>query len=223
MQTHNFKKKFGQNFLTRQHWTDELVRLAEIQKDDLLVEIGAGGGADARTRGHPGPQADLFAGPIERYDYFLSEPDTTNNRMALRSAIVALDLLGPRGAPLDITFVTDSNYVVLGMTAWVPAWRARGWRRKGGAIENLDLWQDLVAKAGAHRIAWRWVRGHAGHAKNEYANDLATHAASDQSVSGGLVASAFLTWLVSERAKGRYARYDPDDDLTGSRRLRVDG
>jgi ribonuclease HI len=133
--------------------------------------------------------------------------------MALRSAIAALDLLGARGAPLGITFVSDSNYVVLGMTEWVPAWRARGWRRRGGAIENLDLWQDLVAKAGPHHLAWRWVRGHAGHAKNEYANELATRAAADQSASGGLVASGFPDWLASERTKGRYARYDPDADV----------
>ena len=186
-----------------------------------LVEIwgqgrtGAPGHQRTGAPGHrgTGAQADLFAG-IERYDYFLSEPDTTNNRMALRSAIAVLDLLGPRGAPLEITFVTDSSYIVLGMTKWVPAWRARGWRRKGGAIENLDLWQDLVTKAGAHRIAWRWVRGHAGHAKNEYANDLATGAAADQSASDGLAASAFLAWLASERTKGRYTRYDPDADVT---------
>jgi ribonuclease HI len=150
---------------------------------------------------------------IERFDYFLSEPDTTNNRMALRSAIAVLELLRPRGGPLAITFVTDSNYIVLGMTQWVPGWRARGWRRKGGAIENLDLWQDLVAKAGGHRIHWRWVRGHAGHAKNEYANELATRAAADQGASDGLAASAFLPWLASERTKGRYASFDPDADL----------
>ena len=178
-----------------------------------LVEIWPGERTDARTHGRTDAQAELFAG-IERYDYFLSEPDTTNNRMALRSAIAVLDLLGPRGAPLEITFVTDSSYIVLGMTEWVPAWRARGWRRKGGAIENLDLWQDLVTKAGSHRIAWRWVRGHAGHAKNEYANDLATGAAADQSTSGGLVASALLAWLADERKKGRYARYNPDADVT---------
>jgi ribonuclease HI len=60
------------------------------------------------------------------------------------------------------------------------------------------------------------VRGHAGHAKNEYANDLATRAASDQSASGGLAASAFPEWLASERTKGRYSRYDPDADLSAS-------
>jgi ribonuclease HI len=165
---------------------------------------GMGGwGAILVSPDHPDKQRELSG----------AEPDTTNNRMALRSAIAALELLGPRGGPLEITFVTDSNYVVLGMTRWVPAWRARGWRRKGGAIENLDLWQDLVATAGAYRVAWQWVRGHAGHAKNEYANDLATRAASAQRGSGGLASSGFLDWLATERTKGRYARYDPDADL----------
>lgn len=155
----------------------------------------------------PGPDA------VERFDYFLAEPDTTNNRMALRSASAALDLLGARGGPWTITFVSDSTYLVLGMSEWVPAWRARGWRRKGGAIENLDLWQDLVAKAGPHTIGWKWVRGHAGHPKNEYANELATSAAAGRLDSGGLVASGFLTWLDAERRRGRYRSFEPDGEF----------
>ena len=136
--------------------------------------------------------------------------------MALRSAIAALDLLAPRGTA-DIRFVSDSNYIVQGMTTWVRSWRARGWRRKGGAIENLDLWQALVERATGRRIAWEWVRGHAGHAKNEYANHLATRAAAEQSTSDGLVPSRFAEWLEAERTKGRYARYDPDADLRKGR------
>lgn len=155
---------------------------------------------------------DATGGGTARFDYFLSEPDTTNNRMALRSAIAALDLVAARGAA-DIRFVTDSNYIVLGMTEWVGAWRARGWRRKGGAIENLDLWQGLAERAAGRRIAWQWVRGHAGHAKNEYANDLATRAAAEQTATDGLVPSLFAAWLEAERARGRYSRYDPDEDF----------
>jgi len=152
----------------------------------------------------------------ERLDYYLSEPDTTNNRMALRSAIAALDLLSARGGAQHITFVSDSNYLVLGMTEWLPMWRARGWKRKGGAIENLDLWRDLEAKASLCAIQWRWVRGHAGHPKNEYANDLATRAAARLDCSGGLVPSRFGDWLAAERAKGRYLAYDPDADFRAS-------
>jgi ribonuclease HI len=131
--------------------------------------------------------------------------------MALRSAITALDLVAPLGAG-HLAFVTDSNYVVLGMTRWVAAWRARGWRRKGGPIENLDLWRELVGRAEGRSIAWRWVRGHAGHAKNEYANALATRAAAEQGATGGLVPSGFPAWLEAERARGRYVRFDPDRD-----------
>jgi ribonuclease HI len=132
--------------------------------------------------------------------------------MALCSAIAALDLLtGPDAT--DLTFVTDSNYIVLGMTRWVRDWRARGWRRKGGPIENLAMWQDLDGRAAGRRITWRWVRGHAGHAKNEYANALATRAAGAQAASAGLVPSGFPAWLDAERARGRYRAFDPDEDL----------
>ena len=168
-------------------------------------------------------QGDLWGGveapdrrpSVERLDYFLSEPDTTNNRMALRSAIAALDLLASRAPGRRLTFVSDSSYLVLGMREWVPSWRARGWRRKGGAIENLDLWQELVAKAALNDVQWTWVRGHAGHPKNEYANLLATRAAAGQLDSGGLVASGFEAWLERERAAGKYRRYDPGADRAG--------
>jgi ribonuclease HI len=109
--------------------------------------------------------------------------------------------------------VSDSEYLIKGMTEWVPGWMARGWRRKGGAIENLPLWQKLVQAAAGHEIAWRWVRGHAGHAKNEYANALAQRAAERQDRSNGLVASGFDTWLAQQRARGHYADYDPDEEL----------
>jgi len=164
---------------------------------------GAGGLVEVRTGG----------GRVERRDYFVAEPDTTNNRMALRSAIAALDLLGAKGRRFEVRFTSDSTYLVQGMREWVRAWQARGWRRKTGEIENLALWRELVAVAERHDVTWHWVRGHAGHAKNEYANHLATRAAADQRPSGGLVASEFARWLAAERAKGKYAKYDPDADV----------
>ena len=164
---------------------------------------GAGGLVEARTD----------SGAVARRDYLLAEPDTTNNRMALRSAIAALELLSAKGRRLSVRFVSDSQYLVRGMTEWVRGWRARGWRRKGGAIENLDLWRELVAAAERHDVTWTWVRGHAGHAKNEYANDLATRAAAEQHQSGGLVDSGFEAWLAAGRAAGRYLDYDPDTDV----------
>jgi ribonuclease HI len=164
---------------------------------------GAGGLVEVRT----GP------GAVARRDYFVAEPDTTNNRMALRSAIVALDLLSAKGRRLRVHFVSDSQYLVRGMTVWLPSWRARGWRRQGGAIENLEMWKELAAAAERHDVTWRWVRGHAGHAKNEYANHLATSAAAEQRQSGGLVDSGLAAWLDAERAAGRYRDYDPDVDV----------
>jgi ribonuclease HI len=77
-------------------------------------------------------------------------------------------------------------------------------------IENLELWQAAVAAASSHVVQWRWVRGHVGHAQNEYANHLAVRAAREQTSSGGVVASGFDEWLEAERANGRlYAEPDP--------------
>jgi len=178
-------------------------------------EACLGNGQEPPTPGGAGGLIEVrdASGRVERRDYFVAEPDTTNNRMALRSAIAALELLSAKGRRQAIRFVSDSNYLVEGMRAWVPAWRARGWRRKGGPIENLELWQELVAAAERHAVTWQWVRGHAGHVKNEYANHLATRAAAGQRGAGGLVPSEFGAWLAAERAKGKYLDYDPDADV----------
>ena len=109
-----------------------------------------------------------------RRDYWVSAPDTTNNRMALRSAIVGLGLL--RNGPCKVQFVSDSEYLVNGMKEWVRRWKARDWTRKGGKIQNLELWKELDQVRDRHRVEWTWVRGHAEHPKNEYADHLATTA-----------------------------------------------
>lgn len=147
---------------------------------------------------------------IERRDFFLSEPATTNNRMALRGAAEALRILGGKGARLQAILVSDSQYLVRGIVEWVPGWIARGWRRRTGPIENLALWQQLVEEARKHDVRWRWVRGHAGHPKNEYANDLAIRAAERQEHSGGAVPSAFGEWLAARQRRGLFEGYDPD-------------
>lgn len=143
------------------------------------------------------------ASSAERRDYFIAEPDTTNNRMALRSAITALELLTAKGRAITVDFVSDSNYLIKGMREWAPAWRRQGWKRKQGGrlveVANLELWQRLVELADPLTIRWRWVRGHAGHPQNEYANFLATRAARDQKSSGGLVPSGFTQW---QQARG---------------------
>jgi ribonuclease HI len=147
---------------------------------------------------------------IERFDLFLSSPDTTNNRMALSGAIAAFALLSRKERRLAVRYVSDSEYLVKGMRDWVPGWRARGWRRRGGDIENLELWQALSKVADAHDVRWLWVRGHAGDPKNEFADWLAVRSARDQLTSEGAVPSGFPAWLAERQARGRYAGYDPD-------------
>jgi ribonuclease HI len=163
-------------------------------------------GNQFRDRARPGGAAGLleFQHPERgwiRRDYWISEPDTTNNRMAIRSAILPLTALL---RPSRVVFTSDSRYLVDGMTQWVHGWAARGWVRKGGEIENLALWKQLVEAARRHTIQWVWVKGHAGHPQNEYANHLATRAAATQKSSDGLVDSGFDAWIAEEQGKQRY-------------------
>lgn len=141
--------------------------------------------------------------PLVRRDLWISEPATTNNRMALRSVIESMTALSRKGRRFRVSFCTDSRYIVDGMTQWVHDWAKRGWARKSGPIENLELWRQAVDAAAAHSVYWRWVRGHAGHAQNEYANDLAVRAATSQTSSGGLVDSGFDPWLEARAAIAR--------------------
>lgn len=145
---------------------------------------------------------------LTRWDYWISEPATTNNRMALRSAIEAFRVIGRKGGIFRVVFTSDSQYLVKGMTEWVHGWATRGWTRKVGPIENLALWHELVDAATPHRVQWQWVRGHAGHPQNEYANDLAVASAQEQSSSDGARTSDFDAWLDAQRAKKR-VKVDP--------------
>ena len=162
---------------------------------------------NGREGSNPGGAAGLVewihpdTGELKRWDYWISEPHTTNNRMALRSVIEAFRELGKRNRPFRVVFTSDSRYIVDGMRSWVPGWIARGWRRKGGPILNLELWREAVAAVNAHECEWKWVRGYVGHPQNEYANHLATRAAADQTNSGGLRASEFESWLAAQQSK----------------------
>lgn len=142
---------------------------------------------------------------LTRLDYWTSEPSTTNNKMALRSAIEALGILSRKGKRLRVEFTSDSQYLVKGMNEWVHAWQRRGWRRKEGEIENLSLWRELKQLSGAHEVRWQWVRGHNKHPQNEYADHLATQAAREQTRSDGPIPSLYEGWLAAKHAKGRLA------------------
>ena len=165
-------------------------------------------GNQFQKRANPGGAGGLVEvwqdGLWERRDYWISEPDTTNNRMALRSAIEGLRVLKRR---CIVHFVSDSQYLVKGVSEWMPNWKQRGWKRKAGKIENLELWKQLDTLLSRHDMRPRWVKGHAGHPENEYANELATTAAKDRSSSGGLIDSGFQEWLDALREKGKYLDY----------------
>ena len=177
-------------------------RLTAVHADESCLGNGRegnnpGGAAGLITR------LDARTGGPARHDYWLAEKATTNNRMAIRSAIEALRILSANGERSAIVFTSDSQYLVKGMREWVPGWIRRGWRRKEGALQNKELWQQLAAAARRHDIDWRWVRGHEGHPQNEYANFLAVRAAERQDTSSGAVPSEFDAWLAGERSHGR--------------------
>jgi ribonuclease HI len=169
-------------------------------------------GNQFENRANPGGAAGLVEywkeGLWERRDFWRFEADATNNRMAIRSAIDGLSLLK---RSCRVRFVSDSQYLVKGMTEWLPGWKAKGWKRKGGPPENVGLWKELDRVAAEHLVEWVWVRGHTGHPRNEYANFLATRAAKKKDSSHGLVESGFHDWLENQREKrDRYMDFFED-------------
>ena len=106
------------------------------------------------------------------------EPDTTNNRMELTAAIRGLEALTE---PCEVELTTDSEYLRKGVTGWIHKWKRNGWKSSGKApVKNRDLWERLDRAAGAHKIGWMWTRGHASHAGNIRADELAARAAREQ-------------------------------------------
>jgi len=128
---------------------------------------------DGACKGNPGPGgwgAILRYGDRER-ELYGGEPQTTNNRMELTAVIRSLEALT---RPVPVVVHTDSQYVQKGISEWIRAWKARGWKTADRRpVSNVDLWQRLDALAGQHEVEWRWVRGHAGHPENERADALA--------------------------------------------------
>ena len=132
---------------------------------------------DGACSGNPGPGG---WGAILRYGEHEKElsggaHDTTNNRMELMAAIVALEALKEH---CEVILSTDSQYVRQGITQWIHNWKKRGWKTADKKpVKNVDLWQRLDAALGQHQIKWEWVKGHAGHPENERCDTLATTAA----------------------------------------------
>ena len=170
-----------------------------------------GNGREGDNPGGAGALVEYLrpSGELVRRDLWVAEKATTNNRMALRSVIESFRLLSRKGKFFSVVFTSDSRYLIDGMESWVHGWARRGWTRKTGPIENLELWHAAVDAVNGHEVQWRWVRGHHGHPQNEYANHLATSAAANQTASDGLADSEFDTWLASQRERGK-VRSDVD-------------
>jgi ribonuclease HI len=128
---------------------------------------------DGACRGNPGPGGWgvlLRYGETEK-EFYGGEQNTTNNRMELMAAIMALESL-TRDCKVRLT--TDSEYVKNGITQWMQKWKLNGWRTANRKpVKNMDLWQRLDAAVGQHQVEWHWVRGHSGHDENERADQLA--------------------------------------------------
>ncbi len=133
---------------------------------------------DGACSGNPGPggwgvlmRATRDGTVLKERELSGGEGDTTNNRMELMAAIMALETLSQ---PSEITIVTDSAYVKNGVTGWIHGWKRNGWRTAGKKpVKNVELWQRLDAAQAQHRVTWEWVKGHAGHPENERADELA--------------------------------------------------
>lgn len=135
--------------------------------------------SDGACEGNPGPGGwgVLIVEGDRRIELAGGESATTNNRMELTAAVEALR--ATEGAPM-VTLYTDSQYLKLGITEWIRAWKRNGWRTADRKpVKNQDLWQALDALAAGRRIDWRWVRGHAGDPGNERADALARAAIAD--------------------------------------------
>ena len=128
---------------------------------------------DGACLGNPGPGGWAALLRWRGIDKLLSggEQATTNNRMELMAAIVALESLK---RDCDVHLTTDSQYVRQGIEQWVAKWRANGWRTADKQpVKNQDLWQRLSAASARHRVRWAWVKGHSGHPENERVDSAA--------------------------------------------------
>ncbi len=128
---------------------------------------------DGACRGNPGPGG---WGVVLRYrqherELFGGELQTTNNRMELMAAIKALEALQK---PCAVRICTDSQYLLKGITEWLPNWIRRNWTTAARTpVKNEDLWRQLMRAQQPHRVEWEWVKGHSGHPENERADRLA--------------------------------------------------
>jgi ribonuclease HI len=132
---------------------------------------------DGSCLGNPGPggYGAILIYKDNRKELSQGYSLTTNNRMEMLAAIVALESLKE---PCDVELTTDSQYVRQGITSWLKGWKAKGWKTSNKKpVKNKDLWQRMDAANQTHQVSWKWVKGHSGHPENERCDELARTAA----------------------------------------------
>lgn len=143
----------------------------EVDSNDF-VEIFT----DGSCKGNPGPGgwAALLKFKGHKKELSGAEPHTTNNRMEMTAAIMALETLK---RPCRVKMVTDSEYLKKGITEWLKNWKKRNWLTSNKTpVKNEDLWRRLDQAVSRHEVAWEWVKGHNGHIENELVDVLANDA-----------------------------------------------
>jgi ribonuclease HI len=146
---------------------------AKLPSDSAETETRVEVFTDGACSGNPGPGGwgAILRWRGEERELYGGEPQTTNNRMELMAAIMALETL-KRALPVDL--YTDSQYVRQGIMDWLPKWKKNGWKTSDKKpVKNAELWRRLEEAASRHDVNWHWVRGHSGHPENERADELA--------------------------------------------------
>lgn len=131
---------------------------------------------DGACSGNPGPGGwgVLMRWNGQEKELSGGEAQTTNNRMEMTAVIMGLNSLKQ---PCGVAVYSDSQYVIKGITEWLPGWKRKGWKNsQGKPVENRDLWEAMEEAAKRHKVTWHWVRGHNGHAENERVDALAVAA-----------------------------------------------
>ncbi len=151
----------------------------------------------------PGGWAAILVHPQKTIELSGGHPDTTNNRMELTAAVEALRALKQ---PCVIDFYTDSEYLRKGITEWITAWAANGWRTRSGGnsqpVANSDLWQTLYHLTRQHTITWHWIKGHNGDPYNERADALASAAIPRPRPAANPAATAITLRISGQQPRG---------------------
>ena len=146
----------------------------------MLVKIYTDGSARGNPNGPGGYGCVLHyvdsKGNLHEREFSAGYKKTTNNRMEIMAAIVGLEALTK---PCQVELYSDSQYLVNAFNQhWIEGWLKKGWKRgKNEPVKNVDLWKRMLKVIEPHQVTWNWVKGHAGHPKNERCDELATTAA----------------------------------------------